>query len=202
MAGVIERQHPKAIALGLDRVAAVLERMQIALRRAGHHGRRHNGKGSCCALLEAMLRAGGYRTGLYTSPHLVALGRSACASPGAEPRMTRWALVRAGKRRVAGITPNLPLTYFEYGTLAAALAVCSERIDAAILEVGLGGRLDAVNVIDPDCAVLTSVGIDHVRLPRPDASPSAAEKAGISAAGRAAVIAEPDPPRSVLAAPG
>jgi len=87
----IERQHPKAIALGLDRVAAVLERMQIALAVPVITVGGTNGKGSCCALLEAMLRAGGYRTGLYTSPHLVPLRPSACASPAPKPRMTRWA---------------------------------------------------------------------------------------------------------------
>src|SRR5207244_2856148 len=96
----------------------------------------------------------------------------------------------------------VPLTYFEFGTLAAFWLFSRERVDAAVLEVGLGGRLDAVNVIDADCAVLTSVGIDHTDYLGADRESIGREKAGIFRAGRPAVIAEPQPPQSVLAAPG
>jgi dihydrofolate synthase/folylpolyglutamate synthase len=157
-----------------------------------------NGKGSCCALLEAMLRAGGYRTGLYTSPHLVhynervrIAGREASDSELCES----FAAVEAARA-------DTLLTYFEYGTLAALWLFAREKIEVAILEVGLGGRLDAVNALDADCAVLTSVGIDHVDYLGAERESIGREKAGIFRAGRPAVIAEPQPPQSVLAAPG
>src|SRR5205085_4861588 len=95
-----------------------------------------------------------------------------------------------------------PLTYFEYGTLGALWLFAREKVDVAVLEVGLGGRLDAVNIIDADCAVLTSVGIDHVDYLGPDRESIGREKAGIFRAGRPAVIAEPQPPRTVLESPG
>src|SRR5207237_1258087 len=97
---------------------------------------------------------------------------------------------------------DTPLTYFEYGTLAALWVFARNALDAAVLEVGLGGRLDAVNAINADCAVLTSVGIDHVDYLGPDRESIGREKAGIFRPGRPAVIAEPQPPRSVLEAPG
>jgi dihydrofolate synthase/folylpolyglutamate synthase len=194
----IERQHPKTIALGLDRVSAVLGRMRIELGCPVITVAGTNGKGSCCALLEAMLRAGGYRTGLYTSPHLVRYNeRVRIAGQEASDRALgeSFEAVEAARGEVA-------LTYFEYGTLAALWLFAREGIEAAILEVGLGGRLDAVNAIDADCAVLTSVGIDHVDYLGADRESIGREKAGIFRAGRPAVIAEPQPPRSVLDAPG
>jgi dihydrofolate synthase/folylpolyglutamate synthase len=157
-----------------------------------------NGKGSTCALLEAMLRAGGYRTGLYTSPHLVRYAervRIAGLETSDDALCESFEAVEAARGA-------LELTYFEYGTLAALWLFARERLEVAVLEVGLGGRLDAVNVIDADCAVLTSVGIDHVDYLGPDRESIGREKAGIFRAGRPAVIAEPRPPDSVLSAPG
>ena len=194
----IERQHPKAIALGLDRVAAVYRRMGVMLRCPVITVTGTNGKGSCCAMLEAMLRAGGYRTALYTSPHLERYSERVRIA-GADA--TDDALC-AGFEAVERARGEVPLTYFEYGTLAALWLFARENIEAAVLEVGLGGRLDAVNVIDADCAVLTSVGIDHVDYLGPDRESIGREKAGIFRGGRPAVIAEPAPPRSVLEAPG
>jgi dihydrofolate synthase / folylpolyglutamate synthase len=193
----IERQHPKAIALGLDRVSAVLGRMRIELRCPVITVGGTNGKGSCCAMLEAMLGAGGYRTGLYTSPHLVRYNervRIAGVEAADEALVASFEAVEAARA-------DVPLTYFEYGTLAALWLFARERIEAAVLEVGLGGRLDAVNAVDADCAVLTSVGIDHVDYLGADRESIGREKAGIFRPGRPAVIAEPQPPQSVLAAP-
>src|SRR5690242_12159657 len=140
----IERQHPKTIALGLDRVSAVWKRMAVPLACPVVTVAGTNGKGSTCAMLEAMLRAGGYRTGLYTSPHLVAYNervRIAGVEASDEALCESFAAVEAARGEVA-------LTYFEYGTLAAFWLFAEENIEAAVLEVGLGGRLDAVNVID------------------------------------------------------
>src|SRR3954463_11246369 len=157
-----------------------------------------NGKGSVCAMLEAMLRAGGYRTGLYSSPHLERYNervRTAGVEASDDALCASFQAVEAARGDIA-------LTYFEYGTLGALWLFDREGIEAAVLEVGLGGRLDAVNIIDADCAVLTSVGIDHVDYLGPDRESIGREKAGIFRQGRPAVIAEPDVPRSVLDAPG
>ena len=192
----IERQHPQAIAMGLERVQQVLKRMQIRLRMPVITVGGTNGKGSTCAMLEAVLRAGGYRTGLYTSPHLLRYNervRVAGAEAPDEALAESFAAVEAARG-------DVPLTYFEYGTLAALHLFSAGQIEATILEVGLGGRLDAVNVLDADCAVLTSVGIDHVDYLGADRESIGREKAGIFRAGRPAVVADPDPPQSVLAA--
>jgi dihydrofolate synthase/folylpolyglutamate synthase len=196
--GFIERQHPKAIALGLERVAAVYRRMRIALSCPVITVGGTNGKGSCCAMLEAMLRAAGYRTGLYTSPHLVRYNERVRIAGAEAPDEALVASFEA----VEGARGAVPLTYFEYGTLGALWLFARENVEALVLEVGLGGRLDAVNVVDADCAVLTSIGIDHIDFLGPDRESIGREKAGIFRAGRAAVIAQPQPPSSVLQAPG
>ena len=190
----IERQHPQAVALGLERVARVLERMQIRLQCPVVTVGGTNGKGSTCALLESILRAAGHRTGLYTSPHLARYNeRVRIAGGEAEDE-----LLARGFETVEEARGGTALTYFEFGTLAALWAFQQEKIDFAVLEVGLGGRLDAVNVLDADCAVLTSVAIDHVDYLGADRESIGREKAGIFRAGRPAVVADPDPPRSVL----
>jgi dihydrofolate synthase / folylpolyglutamate synthase len=194
----IEGQHPQSIALGLERVKQVLDRMSIAIRCPVITVGGTNGKGSTCAMLESMLRAAGYRTGLYTSPHLVRYNeRVRVAGQEADDVLlcSSFEAVESARRDIA-------LTYFEFGTLAAFWAFSENNLETAILEVGLGGRLDAVNVLDADCAVLTSVGIDHVDYLGPDRESIGREKAGIFRAGRPAVIAEPDPPQSVRQAVG
>ena len=192
----IEQQHPKSIALGLQRVAQVFSRMQLRIACPVITVGGTNGKGSTCAMLEAILRKAGYRTGLYTSPHLLRYNeRVRIAGEEASD-----ALLCHGFAAVEAARGEVPLTYFEFGTLAA-LALFSE-VEVMVLEVGLGGRLDAVNVVEPDCAVLTSVGIDHVDYLGSTREDIGREKAGIFRAGRPAVIAEPDPPQSVLEAPG
>ena len=189
----IERQHPQAIALGLERVHEVRKRMAIRLPCPVITVGGTNGKGSTCAMLESILRAAGYRTGLYTSPHLVRYNERVRLA-GAE---ADDALLAESFSSVEESRGEVPLTYFEFGTLAALRAFSENKVDTAILEVGLGGRLDAVNVLDADCAVLTSVGIDHVDYLGPDRESIGREKAGIFRAGRPAVIGEPDPPQSV-----
>lgn len=192
----IERQHPQSIALGLERVQRVLAEMRVALRCPVITVGGTNGKGSTCAILESILRAAGYRTGLYASPHLLRYNERVRIA-GAEADDAALVAAFEAVERARGDTP---LTYFEYGTLAALWLF--RDVEIALLEVGLGGRLDAVNVIDADCAVLTSVDIDHVDYLGPDRESIGREKAGIFRAGRPAVIAEPKPPKAVLEAPG
>lgn len=194
----IEQQHPRTIALGLDRVAAVLSRMDTRVGAPVITVGGTNGKGSMCAMLERILREAGYRTGLYTSPHLLRYNERVRIA-GAEADDAALCEAFEAVERARG---TVPLTYFEFGTLAAFYAFQKQEIDVAVLEVGLGGRLDAVNIVDADCAVLTSVGIDHVDYLGPTREDIGREKAGIFRAGRPAVIAEPDPPRSVVEAAG
>jgi dihydrofolate synthase/folylpolyglutamate synthase len=194
----IERQHPKTIALGLDRVREVFSRLNIKIQCPVLTVAGTNGKGSTCAMLESILRAAGYRTGLYTSPHLMRYNervRVAGVEASDEALADSFSAVEQARLEV-------PLTYFEFGTLAALWLFSRQKIEAALLEVGLGGRLDAVNIVDPDCAVLTSVGIDHVDYLGATREEIGREKAGIFRPGRPAVIADPDPPRSVLDAAG
>jgi len=194
----IEAQHPAAIALGLDRVSEVLGRLSAALACPVITVGGTNGKGSTCAMLESTLRAAGYRTGLYTSPHLVRYNERVRIA-GLEVQDSPLCEAFAEVERLRG---QIPLTYFEFGTLAALWLFARENLDAAVLEVGLGGRLDAVNAVDSDCPVLTSIGIDHVEYLGADRESIGREKAGIFRPGRPAVIAEPDPPQSVMQAAG
>ena len=192
----IGRQHPDAIALGLDRVREVLARMDVRIACPVVTVAGTNGKGSVCAMLEAILHASGRRVGLYTSPHLlrynerVRLGMREAAD---EPLAQAFAAVEQARGAV-------PLTYFEYGTLAAFWLFARENPDALVLEVGLGGRLDAVNVLDADCAVVTNIGLDHMEYLGDTREAIGREKAGIFRPGRPAVLADADPPASVLGA--
>jgi dihydrofolate synthase/folylpolyglutamate synthase len=190
----VERQHPQSIALGLDRVLEVLRKLDARFACPVITVGGTNGKGSTCAMLESILQAAGYRTGLYTSPHLRRYNeRVRVAGREAEdgPLCAAFEAVEAARG-------NVPLTYFEFGTLAAFHLFAGERIEAAILEVGLGGRLDAVNVLDADCAVLTSVGIDHVEYLGSTREQIGQEKAGIFRPGKPAIVADPSPPETVL----
>lgn len=190
----IGRQHPQPIALGLERVAAVFARLDIAISCPVLTVGGTNGKGSTCAMLESILRAGGYRTGLYSSPHLLRYNERVRIA-GREADDAALCEAFDAVERVRGA---VPLTYFEFGTLAAFFLFSKANLDAAILEVGLGGRLDAVNVIDADCAVLTSIGIDHVEYLGDTRESIGREKAGIFRPGRPAVVADPEPPAPVV----
>jgi len=191
----IERQHPQAIAMGLERVREVAGRMGLKrpARKVVIVGGT-NGKGSTVAFIEAAARAAGWSVGAYTSPHLLAYnervridGRDA----------TDDALV-AGFEAVEAARGDTPLTYFEYGTLCALWLFQRSRPDLAILEVGLGGRLDAVNIVDPDVAVITTVDLDHQDWLGNDREAIGQEKAGIARAWKPLVLGEDDPPASVL----
>lgn len=192
----IERQHPQAIALGLDRVIEVSRRLQSAIHCPVITVGGTNGKGSTCAMLESILRCAGYRAGLYSSPHLLRYNER--VRIGGEEADD--AVLCEGFEAVEAVRGEVPLTYFEFGTLAALRVFARAGLDALVLEVGLGGRLDAVNVVDADCAVLTSVAIDHVEFLGDTREAIGREKAGIFRAGRPAVVADPSPPAAVLAA--
>jgi dihydrofolate synthase/folylpolyglutamate synthase len=191
----LETLHPKAIALGLDRVASVASRLDVApacpvITVAGT-----NGKGSTCALLEQMLLADGYRVAMYTSPHLLRYNERVRIS-GAEASdaalCDAFAAVEAARA-------GTPLTYFEFGTLGALWLFARQKLDALILEVGLGGRLDAVNIVDPDVAVVTTVAIDHVDYLGATREDIGREKAGIFRPAKPAICADRDPPASLIA---
>lgn len=190
----IERQHPSAIALGLERVAQVLGKLDVRLAGPVLTVGGTNGKGSVCAMLASILGCAGYRVGLYTSPHLLRYNERVRID-GREAGDDALCEAFEAVEQVRG---EVPLTYFEFGTLAAAWLFAREGLDATILEVGLGGRLDAVNALEPDCAVLTSIGVDHVEFLGSTREAIGREKAGIFRAAKPAVVADPDPPASVL----
>jgi len=187
--------HPRAIDLGLERVARVLRRTGwVAPARPVITVGGTNGKGSCVALLEALLRAGGYRVGSFTSPHLVDY-RERIRLDGA---WVSEASLLVAFERIADALGGDSLTFFEHGTLAALLVFETAQPDAIVLEVGMGGRLDAVNVVDADVAIVVSVGLDHMEWLGPDVEAIGREKAGIFRRGRPAICGMPDPPRTVV----
>ena len=189
-----ERQHPQAIAMGLDRVRDVAGRMALRFDCPVITVAGTNGKGSTCAMLEAIALQAGWRCGVYTSPHLVHF-EERCRLGGeisrAEDLVPHFARVEAAR-------DGTPLTYFEFTTLAIMSLMAASSLDLAILEVGLGGRLDAVNVVDADCAIITSIDLDHQEFLGPDRESIGREKAGILRAGRPAVVSDPVPPQSVI----
>ena len=195
-----ERLHPHNIEMGLDRVRSVVERMALhfdcpVITVAGT-----NGKGSTCAMLEACLLQAGYRTGVYTSPHLVHF-QERCRVHGetVEPDALLPHFERVEQARLSAAPEDaVSLTYFEFTTLAILSLMAASNLEVAILEVGLGGRLDAVNVIDADCAVITSIDLDHMDWLGTDRESIGREKAGIMRTGRPVIISDPVPPQSVL----
>ncbi|MCB4811564.1 bifunctional tetrahydrofolate synthase/dihydrofolate synthase [Methylovorus menthalis] len=190
----IEALHPKSIAMGLERVQAVKQRLDltpdfIVITVAGT-----NGKGSTCAMLEQIYLQAGYRVGCYTSPHILRynervriMGREAADADLCDA----FARVEAARGDTA-------LTYFEFGTLAALCCFCQQALDVVILEVGLGGRLDAVNVVDPDVAIITSIDLDHMDYLGDNRESIGFEKAGVYRGNRPAICADASPPQSLL----
>lgn len=193
----LERLHPRAIDLGLERVGRVARALGVdrprvpVLTVAGT-----NGKGSVCAMLEAILAAEGVRVGVYTSPHLRRFNERVRI---AGEHATDGALCEAFAR-VERARAETSLTAFEFATLAALDLFARAGVDCLVLEVGLGGRLDATNIVDPDVAIVTSVGLDHAEWLGSDLDAIAREKAGIARAGRPLVCGEAAPPAGLLEA--
>jgi len=191
----IERQHPKSIALGLDRVRDVAARMDLS-RPARHvvTVAGTNGKGSTVAFVEAIARANGWRVGSYTSPHLLRYNERVRI----DGHDAADAALVAGFEAVEAARGDTRITYFEYGTLCALWLFERAQLDLAVLEVGLGGRLDATNLVDPDVAVVTTVDLDHQDWLGNDREAIGLEKAGIARAWKPLVLGDDDPPASVL----
>ena len=192
-----ERLHPKNIEMGLDRVREVARRMDLRFDVPVITVAGTNGKGSTCAMLEAILLQAGYRPGVYTSPHLVHF-QERCRVHGEivtpEALLPHFEAVELARLR----GDEVSLSYFEFTTLAILRCLSMAGLDVAILEVGLGGRLDAVNLIDADCAVITSIDLDHMEYLGHDRETIGLEKAGIMRTGRPVVVSDPLPPQSVL----
>ena len=190
----IEALHPKAIAMGLDRVNSVLEKLQLKpsfpiITIAGT-----NGKGSACAMLSQIYVQAGYRVGTYTSPHIHRYNERVCVNLQAisdDDLCAAFAAVEAAR-------DGISLTYFEMGTLAAMWHFCKQKLDVCILEVGLGGRLDAVNAFEPTCSIVTTVDLDHMEYLGDTREKIGYEKAGVFRANKLAIFGDEHPPQSLL----
>jgi dihydrofolate synthase / folylpolyglutamate synthase len=190
----IEALHPKAIAMGLDRVQAVADKLQLKpsfpiITVAGT-----NGKGSVCAMLSQVYVQAGKRVGCYSSPHLVRYNERVCVNNKTisdDDLCTAFAAVEAARDDIA-------LTYFEMGTLAAVWHFCQQNLDICILEVGLGGRLDAVNIFEPTCAIVTTIDLDHMEYLGDTREKIGFEKAGVFRTNKLAICGDENPPASLL----
>lgn len=191
----IEACHPAEIELGLERLQQVARRLPINLDQsckiviAGT-----NGKGSTLTMLDSILRQAGFSTGSYTSPHFMHYNERICLS--GQPVDDATLCDAFGQIEQA--RGDIPLTYFEYGTLAALVVFSQQKVDVALLEVGLGGRLDAVNIVDADIALVTTVALDHTDWLGPDRESIGREKAGVFRAGKPALCGDPQPPSSLV----
>jgi len=190
-----ESLHPLAIDLGLERAAQVFHALNpdclkpLTITVAGT-----NGKGSCIAFLEAIYRAEGYRVGAYSSPHILKYNERIKI----DGKPVSDELICEAFARIESVRGNTSLSYFEFGTLAALDIFRRSGLDVQLLEVGLGGRLDAVNIVDPNVALVTSIGIDHVDWLGATREAIGQEKAGIFRAKTPAIIGDCDPPNSLL----
>jgi len=190
----LETAHPTVIELGLQRVAAVRDRLGIEFQCPVIIVGGTNGKGSTCAMLESILMQGGYKVGLYTSPHLIHFNERARINgvPVADSQLVDAFLA------VEQARSDTSLSYFEFTTLGCLKIFADAGLDVVILEVGLGGRLDAVNIFNADVAIVTSVDIDHVEYLGNTREAIGFEKAGIFRTGKTAVCSDPSPPQSLI----
>ena len=189
-----ERLHPSEIEMTLSRVRTVKERLQLSFDIPVITVAGTNGKGSTCAMLESIAVQAGYRVGLYSKPHLVHFEercRINGAMVSAEALLPHFEAVEQARGDVS-------LTYFEFTLLVIARLLSQEPLDLVVLEVGMGGRLDAVNIFDTDCAVITSIDLDHTEYLGSTREAIGHEKAGIMRAGKPVVISDPVPPRSLF----
>lgn len=195
----LEGLHPKGqagIELGLERICAVKAQLAQVQHCPVITVGGTNGKGSTCAYLEKIIGKAGYKVGCYTSPHLLAYNeRVRVNGVSASDAALCAAFERVEAARLAS---GVRLTYFEFGTLAAWEVFAAAGVEAAVLEVGLGGRLDAVNAYEPDVAIVTTVALDHTEWLGPDRESIGFEKAGIYRAGKPALCADPQPPQRLL----
>ncbi|MCA1323108.1 bifunctional tetrahydrofolate synthase/dihydrofolate synthase [Herbaspirillum sp. alder98] len=191
---LLEQRHFKQIDMGLERVRAVKERLELSFSCPVIMVAGTNGKGSTCAMLESILMRAGYRVGLYIKPHFLHFNER--ARIGGD--MATDAQLVAAFDAVEAVRGDISLTYFEFTTLAIMKLLAAAPLDVVILEVGLGGRLDAVNVIDADVAIVTSIDIDHTEYLGDTREAIGFEKAGIFRPGKVAVCGDPLPPQSLI----
>jgi dihydrofolate synthase/folylpolyglutamate synthase len=190
----IERLHHRPIEMGLARVREVAQRLSLELKCPSFVVAGTNGKGSTCAMLESILRAAGYRVGRYSSPHLLRFNERAMIDGSLASDQELIEQFEAVERARGEVS----LTYFEFTTLAILRLFAARRLDAAVLEIGLGGRLDAVNLVDADCSVVTAIGLDHADFLGATRESVAFEKAHVYRAGRPAICSDPFPPDTLL----
>ncbi len=189
----LETLSPREIDLGLDRVNEVLERLALQRPQNVYHVAGTNGKGSCVAMLEALLRHDETCVGSYTSPHIIRYNERIRING----REASDAQIVAAFERIEALRGSVPLTYFEYGTLAAMVVFAEANVDTAILEIGMGGRLDAVNAIEPDAGIITNISLDHCAWLGEDTESIAVEKAGIMRRGKPVVFGSRKMPRTI-----
>ncbi|MBB3118972.1 bifunctional tetrahydrofolate synthase/dihydrofolate synthase [Pseudoduganella violacea] len=192
---LLESRHAETVInMGLERVRAVKERMRLQFSCPVIMVAGTNGKGSTCSMLESILMRAGYKTGLYIKPHFLHFNERARLNGD----MASDAELVASFNAVEAVRGDTPLTYFEFTTLAILHLLAHAGLDVAILEVGLGGRLDAVNVIDADVSIVTSVDIDHVDYLGGTREQIGFEKAGIFRTGKTAICSDPVPPQALI----
>lgn len=194
----LETAHPVGIDMGLARVRRVRDALDLTLDCPVITVAGTNGKGSTCTLLESILLAGGYKVGCHTSPHLLTFNERARVNGESASDAALLPHFEAVERARAGLREPVSLTYFEFTLLAILRLFATSQLDVVILEVGLGGRLDATNIVDADVAVITSIDIDHTQYLGDTREAIGLEKAGIFRAGRPAIVGDPLPPESVI----
>ncbi|KMQ80839.1 Dihydrofolate synthase Folylpolyglutamate synthase [Candidatus Burkholderia pumila] len=194
----LEAAHPVGIDMGLTRIGKVKDALGLQFDCPVITVSGTNGKGSTCAILETILLRAGYRVGCHTSPHLLAFNERARINGEDASDADLLEHFEAVEKTRANLAEPVSLTYFEFTTLAILHLFASRGLDAVVLEVGLGGRLDAVNIVDTDCAVVASIDIDHTDFLGDTREKIGFEKAGIFRAGKPAVCGDPSPPQTLI----